>query len=294
MKKYQVKKEEFNKIVKEVDEKLVLFLKNGNYKDVLLKMGNLSKYSLLNQIYILIQYPNASYVSGIKGWNYLKRSVKKKEKGIRIISPIVNTIKKEDEGNDLKIINGYKSAFVFDISQTIGKEIKTFKLDENVVIENKDLIISALKNVLNKVGYHLDYKNKEYFEEGCLGLCDHKNKTVVILDSLCDLNLISTMTHETAHAILHSPYKNDFKGLRKIPKRDIKEVEAESVSCIVCSHLGLDTKDFSFSYITGWADGDIKKFRENLSVISNCAYSLIKEISESINKGEKEYAKLGN
>ena len=48
------KKEEVDKIVEEVDRKLDEFIKSGAYKDVLIMMGNLGKYSLTNQIYILL------------------------------------------------------------------------------------------------------------------------------------------------------------------------------------------------------------------------------------------------
>lgn len=34
-----------------------------------------------------------------------------------------------------------------------------------------------------------------------------------------------------------------------------REVEAESVAYTVCQYLGLDTRDYSFGYITGWSSG---------------------------------------
>ena len=62
----------------------------------------------------------------------------------------------------------------------------------------------------------------------------------------------------------------------------IKEIEAESIACVVCTFLGLDTQNFNFSYITGWADGDIDKFRENIDVISRHARTLIKGIQKEM------------
>ena len=59
-------------------------------------------------------------------------------------------------------------------------------------------------------------------------------------------------------------------------------MEAESIACVVCTHLGLDTKDFNFSYITGWAEGDIRKFRKNLDVISKHARTLIDGIEKEL------------
>lgn len=283
---HKINKEEFKKVVKDIDDKLYSFIKEGNYKDVLLKMGNLSKYSLLNQIYILMQKEDATYVCGIKGWNYLKRSIIKGEKGIHIISPIKTKIIEKDElGEEIKnyqVISGYKRSIVFDISQTSGKEIKNFKINEDIVVKNKDLIIKSLLNVMDKIGYKLDYKNKEFLGKGCYGLCNHKSKMIYLLNELSDISMVSTLIHEVSHAILHNPYDDKFRGIKKIPNRDIKEVEAESVSCIVCSYLGLDTTNFSFSYICGWADGDIRKFRENLNIISDCAFNIIKAIEDKL------------
>ena len=139
------RKEEVEKIMEEVDEKLQEFIKSGKYKDVLIMMGNLGKYSLTNQIYILLQNPNASFVNGMRGWNYLGRSIKKDEKAIKIFAPVktVEEVMLEDEkGNyitdddgtirtrKMTVVKGYKPSFVFDVSQTKGKEIKAFKMDE--------------------------------------------------------------------------------------------------------------------------------------------------------------------
>lgn len=37
--------------------------------------------------------------------------------------------------------------------------------------------------------------------------------------------------------------------------RALAELEAESVAYIVCGSLGLDTSDYSFGYVAGWAGG---------------------------------------
>mgnify|MGYP007108750688 CR=1 FL=1 len=104
---------------------------------------------------------------------------------------------------------------------------------------------------------------------------------------------ISTLVHECGHTLAHNPYKAKFEGVTAIPNRDIKEVEAESIACVVCSHLGLETKDFNFSYITGWADGDITKFRKNMDVISRYSLELINGIDEAFIEDKKIKAKIG-
>jgi|GEM_PF-5251261 len=63
--------------MEEVNRRFEEFIKSGKYKDVLIMMGNLGKYSLTNQVYILLQNLNTSFVNGMRGWNYLGRSIKK-------------------------------------------------------------------------------------------------------------------------------------------------------------------------------------------------------------------------
>lgn len=287
-------KEEIDKIMADVDRKLESFIKEGNYKDVLLMMGNIGKYSITNQIYILLQKPDAITVNGVRGWNFLGRKVRKGEKGIKIIAPIKETIKeetnkKDDDGKEKKekVIKTFKPSYVFDISQTEGKEIRAFKIDEKSTVKDKELIINGIMSVLLDEGYSLRYVSKEELGEGCYGLCNHLEKQILLLDDMSDLQHISTLVHECAHALAHNPYKENFKGLNSIPSRDIKEVEAESIACVVCSHLGLNTENFNFAYITGWADGDISKFRKNVDVISYYSLRLIKSIDASLAKKEK-------
>jgi N-terminal domain of anti-restriction factor ArdC len=63
-----------------------------------------------------LQKPNASYVAGFRTWNELGRFVKKGEKGILILAPIVRR-KADDSDEDEKDssrIAGFRPAYVFD------------------------------------------------------------------------------------------------------------------------------------------------------------------------------------
>ena len=298
-------KEEILNIMNDIDAKLTDFIKSGKYQDVLLSMGNLGKYSFNNQLYILFQNPDASTVKGMKQWNYLGRSIIPGSKSIRIFAPIVETINKsmlDKEGNPIldengqeilisqKVVRKFKASYVFDISQTTGKEIEVFKMDENTQVQDKKNIINGLTNVVMDKGFTVEYVNQKELGPDCYGLCNHKEMKIKIADNLSDLQTISTLIHECGHALAHHEERKNFEGLSFIEKRSIKEVEAESIACVVCSYLGLDTSNFNFSYITGWADGDISKFRKNMDIISDCSWSLIMGIDNEFLK-VKEHQK---
>lgn len=275
----RISKEEMDGLTKEIDKRLYDFIKEGKYKDVLVSMGNLGKYSFHNQLYIMIQKPEARTLNGLRKWNFYGRNVKKGEKGIKVFKPIIGK-KKGDDGTEKKCIKGFQIGYVFDVSQTEGKEIDVFKFDENKIVENKERILESLMEIAKENGYKFEFVSKEEMEEDCYGLCNHSTKEIKILEGLSDLQEISTSVHELGHALAHSQYREDFAGLTLKEKREIKEVEAESIACIVCSYLGLDTQNFNFSYIVGWSNGDISKFRNNLDRISKYSRNIIDVLNE--------------
>ena len=279
----RISKEEIDSLSQKVDERFSLFLKEGRYKDVLLLMGNLSSYSLTNQLYIFSQMPEATTVHGVRGWNKIGRFVKKGEKGIKILQPIHRKKEEKEEERCL----GFRVGYVFDLSQTEGEELKAFCFDDGAIVENKAKIIEGMESVVKKEGYRLAYVSNEELGEGCYGLCDHKAKIIKIRGGLGDLQMVSTLAHECGHALAHGSPRSDFEGLLPSEKREIKEVEAESIACIVCAYLGLDTENFNFSYIVGWAKGDINKFRKNLEVVSRHARELINGIKEVLHEDSK-------
>lgn len=290
-------KAEMDSITGQIDQRLSDFIRQGKYKDVLIAMGNLGKYSFNNQVYILMQMPEATTVHGMKKWNKLGRHIKPGSKSLKIFSPILKTVEekeKDGEGNDVldkdgnpkktrrQIVSGYEQGYVFDISQTDGRELDVYRFDETKIVENKDRILDGLRKVAESNGFTISYATKEELGSGCYGLCNHSTNEIKILEGMSDLQEVSTTVHECGHALAHSAYRKDFEGLTPMEKREIKEVEAESIACVVCTYLGLDTQNFNFSYITGWAEGDIGKFRKNLDVISKHAKTIIKGIDREM------------
>ncbi len=278
----RISKEDLNDIINEIDDSLVKFIREGKYKEVLMAMGNLGRFSFNNQMYILMQFPTSKTLYGLKKWNSLGRHINKGEKAIKIFSPIIK--KEEDEHRqEVYKVNGFRINYVFDFSQTNGKDLDVFSFDEDKVILNKDKILLGLRKCVKEKGFDFCFVKKEDLGEDVFGLCNHKEHVIKIRDDLCDLQTISTSIHECGHALAHSEIRDDFVGLTKNEVRSIKEVEAESIALVVSSYLHLDTSNFNFSYILGWSSGDIKKFRKNLNLISHYANLLIKSIEDVLN-----------
>ena len=79
------------------------------------------------------------------------------------------------------------------------------------------------------------------------------------------------------------PKKN--KGLEQLKEgkqsRTSKEVEAESVAYVVCKHFGIDTSDYSFSYVAGWSEGkETPELKESLQTIRRAASEMITSLED--------------
>src|ERR1700684_640118 len=72
------------------------------------------------------QNPTATHVAGFHTWHKVGRFVKKGEKGILILAPIVRSRKQsveQTETDESSTAVGFRAAYVFDISQTDGQEL---------------------------------------------------------------------------------------------------------------------------------------------------------------------------
>lgn len=277
--------------IKMADDKLTEFIKSGRYKDVLLTMSNLYRYSVKNQILIMIQREDATTVNGMSAWNYAGRSVIPGEKSIKIISPVFTKVEKEQTDEDGKVtiveeqvLVGYKVGHVFDISQTQGREIEKITCDQEIAIEHFNELKKALEQCVDN--YTIEYTT--HIEEGCDGYCIPKEKKIAIRDGMPTEKTLTTLIHEIAHAIAEDRERVEFKGLNPSDVRQIREIEAESVAFVISTKLGLRTQDFNLAYMSTWADGDIEKFRNNLDVIRSISYKMANRLDETLYDLSKE------
>ncbi len=84
-------------------------------------MGKFHNYSFGNILEIARQKPDATRVAGLYAWNQLGRKVKKGERGIRILAPVIGIRRKKDEESEKDIrtqnqavLVGFRAAYVFE------------------------------------------------------------------------------------------------------------------------------------------------------------------------------------
>lgn len=238
---------------------------SGKYRDYLRMIAKFHKYSANNCFLILDQCPFATFVAGYSTWKKLGRQVKRGEKSIRILSPIVR--KRDDESEDDPEPIGYRSVSVFDVSQTEGKELPMLSKPLVNDVENYGDLSAALQSISPVPVSFADIPGT------AKGYYSRKEQCVVVREGMGQAQTVKTLVHEIAHAVMHA----DGTDLNA----NAREVQAESVAFVVSAHLGLDTSDYSFGYIASWSSGkELKELKSALDTIRATAHMLIESISK--------------
>jgi hypothetical protein len=205
------------------------------------------RYSPNNVMLILLQNPYATRVAGYNAWKALDHQVMAKESALRILAPM--TYKRDDapEGENAREIRGFKLVPVFDISQTEGPDLA------DVVSKLEGLapegVFVKLTGFAEGIGFRVE--RPESLESGANGDTSHSEGRIRVVSSNSEAQQAKTLAHEIGHALLHDPGVEATKDL----ERGLKELEAESAAYVICTALGMDTSDYSFGYVAGWAGG---------------------------------------
>lgn len=262
-----------------LEQGLETYATSEKYTELLRTMSKFHSYSAQNCLLILEQNPQASFVAGFDSWKRnFHRYVKKDSHAIMIKSPCKYKVK-DESGNEEERL-GFKASYVFDIEDTAqisGKPVVQIGV-ENLAgsVQNFSDFLLCLTTCADIPISYEKIKGKAnglYTEE------DHPH--IVISDSLSEIQTVKTLIHEIAHSRLHSSKTTGKEEKKKT--RDQRELEAESVAFIVCSHFNLDTSDYSFPYILSWS---AEKFREilkdSMSDIQKVSSYIIEKTTESM------------
>jgi antirestriction protein ArdC len=239
-----------------------------DWKRMLQVVSKFHRYSFNNHLMIFLQRPDATVVAGFNRWKSLGRFVKKGEKGIAIFAPCKYKTKIEtDDGDEktLQQIRGFRVVHVFDISQTEGEELPDLDAVRPKLLDADapEGIWEALTAHADSIGYEV-IRHQRGSENG---YCDFLNKQIAVRPDVSTAQAVKTLIHELGHALLH--------GEGRVASREIAEVEVESVAFIVCDALGLDSADYSFPYVTRWAEGSTDLVKETAERTIGCAKQIL-------------------
>ena len=273
---------------------------SDRYKAYLTTMAKFHNYSFNNTLLIAMQ--GGQLVAGFNKWkDTFHRTVKKGEKGIKILAPAPYKVKQkmeklDEQGKPILDKDGkplteektvqipaFKVVSVFDVSQTEGEPLPSIAVNElsGSVQDYQDFFKALEQASPVPIGF-------EDIEGGAHGYFHLLDNRIAIQEGMSQLQTIKTAIHEIAHAKLHAIDPTDPEQTNR-PDSRTREVQAESVAYAVCQHYGLDTSEYSFGYVAGWSSGkDLKELKASLETIRATAHELITTIDGHLAQLQKE------
>ncbi|WP_435157316.1 DUF955 domain-containing protein [Haladaptatus sp. DFWS20] len=251
-------------------------------------------YSHRNTLLITLQYPNATKVAGYNTWRTeFDRHVKEGENGIWIWVPIITKQCPECENSSRyheqsdcpydelppeawsKGLVGFRPTAVFDASQAEGEPLPE---SETEVTGDAENLVPTLQDAADDLGVTVRIVDADDWENGeAKGVCKQRSlydlqPIVEVKDRVNEADLVVTLIHEYAHALLHFDIKDKCE-------RSKREVEAEAVAYIVGRYVGLDTSGSAF-YLAAWQDDDANVIQERLGRIRSTAVKIIEIVEQ--------------
>ena len=223
-------------------------------------MARFHRYSVHNVWLIAAQCPTASHVAGFQTWKGLGRFVRRGEKGIAILAPIVRRAADDIDAEARRVV-GFRAAYVFDIAQTDGEPLP----DIAEASGDPGTMLERLRAAIAASGIDLAYVRTL---NGAFGLST--GGAIAVVDDLTPATEFVVLAHEYAHELLH-------RGIDRPESRDTRELEAEAVAHIVADVVGLDVTEAARDYIHLYR-GDRAALGQSLERIQRTASSILTAI----------------
>lgn len=262
--------------------------KNSNdfikFFDFIAKFDHYSRY---NTMLVYLQNKAVTFFGGTTYWRKkFKRSIKDNARPYIILAP----------GGPIMV--------VYDIFDTVGKETPEEFLKKGLGRKPNEVkgklsadVVKYAINMANHWGIKVYSKPLSYFNAGYITTIISNKLEINLKEKQTNEENFSVLIHELAHLFLghtgHKElfYKNDKKKkitlLQRRIQRSAEELEAETVSFLICKKLGLETRaaEYMAAYITG--EDDLLQFSyENVIKISEKIESMFVDTIKIMYPGE--------
>jgi antirestriction protein ArdC len=234
-------------------------------RNYLAVMSRFHRYSWGNCLMIYSQRPEATHVAGFHAWLKLNRHVRKGEKGIVILAPMVGRKKSPDEltEDEQTRLFGFRAAHVFDVSQTDGDPLPEFSSVHGDPGDLTDRIKVFVSGCSIALVYSDGIRPAKRMSEG---------GKITVLPDLPPAEEFSVLVHEVAHELLHRGDR------RSSTTHTVRETEAEAVAFVVGAAVGLDTNSSSSDYIQ-LHSGDKQALAHSLGLVQEVAVQILSAIT---------------
>jgi hypothetical protein len=262
-----MKSADIQQVTNRAVEQLIAALNEGRSETLtryLAAMARFHRYSLRNIMLIASQKPAATRVAGFRTWHRLGRFVKRGEKGIFILAPIMRPKMESAATDETAVPATFRLVCVFDISQTSGRELPAI----GGVAGDPGQYRERLATFVGKIGIALEYSNQI-----APALGTSSGGKITLLPGQTPAEEFVTLAHELAHELMHRTER------RSTTSKYIRETEAEAVAFVVSQAIGLATVSAAKDYIELY-NGDANVLAESLALIQRTACSILEGIGE--------------
>jgi len=171
------------------------------------------------------------------------------------------------------VLVGFRSAYVFDVSQTDGEELPELstKVSGDVGERRERLIDFIIAQ-----GIQLEFK-----ESIAPALGVSYGGKIALLPGQSTAEEFSTLVHELSHEMLHKADR------RTATTKIVRETEAEAIAFVVSKTIGLDTGRASADYIHLY-HGNAALLTESLEVIQRTSALILSALETPRAEGAQE------
>lgn len=227
----------------------------GAWQQWLGLVRSLHSYSFANTLLIAAQRPDATMVAGFNTWKQRGHWVRKGEKAIKILAPILHKIPLTDAAGQPVVddqgqmrfrrqVVGVKPVNVFDASQ-VTPPVEGPPRPQLLTGQAPAGLWESLSDLAAVEGYTV-------IRGDCgtaNGHIDFETHVLRIRADVDDLMACKSLCHEVAHALTMTPADVETYAAQ----REVREVEAESVAYTVLGAHGVDSSQYTLDYVAGWA-----------------------------------------
>ncbi len=243
-------------------------------------------YSPRNALLIWMQRPTARYCMGLRAWTRHGRRVRRGERGITVLAPVLRKPTAEEvaagEDPEERVPAGFRTATTFDYEQTEPVDDDALVYSPPVPrlgTEGPEGLLGRLEAAAERVGCSVHYTALGYAD----GWYRASDRSICIRAGLSGADRAAVLCHELAHAVAHSrgerpdddPQETPASEAAGVRSRASEELQAEGAAYVALAALGLDTARASLPYLKGWAEGDDDALSGELAAIDRIAGRLL-------------------